>query len=842
MDLTLINELQYSWKGWAQTYPLPLPLKDSLQLISDYFVNNTNNKLCIVLPAKEYFAQWLSIPLFLFLVQDDYAKYSSEIFESYKSYKPKDRLILNNKAIVEWIGIKEIKIGDSNIKGPSFRTNNSKDSPGAEFTVRFSDIVKLQKAPANRETLSSLKTVKQVLSIKEKTPIENLLNIDTSGNKDFIKNRICLVSKFNSYEDSIGNVLINNVEVSKYFDPQKIDENGIVNENSPFLITNNISNLIHYLDHSNPVSKIIIDGFNAVTSRSDLSDIDTKFRIPIILITDLSEIDIFEDIKNFGFEVFNFTKENITNTETSKQSPFYFFERKIINYVSFKLEGEVCRNAELEAISQKLHSLPKDDSNNDFNILKISLIQFSNLLGRICHVPDETEYLNFINKINNIEALYNKCRLWLGEAQKSIEEIISLLKNIIDQFSERILEKCIRLEKLIKLNSYDYIICPKEDQATLLRDYLNTTAIIISVSDINDSLLAGRNVKAILTGWPGSSEFNRIFSSCLLSELTVLFYQFENRYYTSLQRRNRRNCNNFNTTINKRGILSQNEKSGHNSFEELFSANTGIEMVDESSFDILEFELKLDNIQYSKYAAKENIFESCRAKRIDFENNTFIFATETHKFIVINKLLDPARENSNIDNKRFDALKSGDIIAFINTDRDILAEIVERQALKQEYDEIKSWIDLWKNLLWNKYAELNYDFKMLVKCLQSYGCKRHDVTIRIWLNDENMIGPEDDSDLKIIALMTDSYKMNSNIENIRSSIRQMTSWRMRASDFIRDKIKTKLMKIADRSLINSSVEIPELGQIAVLKVNELKREMEEIDKKYVNRLLVKEII
>ena len=442
---------------------------------------------------------------------------------------------------------------------------------------------------------------------------------------------------------------------------------------------------------------------------------------------------------------------------------------------------------------------------------------------------------------------YRHRGLWLGDSNKPIQESISLLKSVIEKFSSTPSEKCARLKELMNANRYDFIICPTEDEAKALNNFLNTSAYthrpqVISVAGVNDNLLSNRPIKAILTGWAKSNNIYRILSAFLFSGLTVLFYQFENKYYNSLQRRNRKYNENIRATINSKGIRSEGESKKSKGFDHLYSGDEIDETISERSFDIVEFELKLENTQYSKYAAKGDIAESCKAKRIDFENSTFIYAAESHKFIVINELIDSAKQNPSIHSKKFEALQTGDVIAFINTDRDVLVELVQRNTKPDELAAVKKWTDLWKNLLREYYASIGNNFKRLVEDLKEYECKRHEVTIRTWLQDDNRIGPDDDTDLISIALLTNSELLNENISIVRKAISQMTSWRMRASDFVRDKIKNKLLEIARTSIINSSIEIQDLGRVEILKICELKKESEEIDKKYVHRLIPKDVI
>ena len=160
--------------------------------------------------------------------------------------------------------------------------------------------------------------------------------------------------------------------------------------------------------------------------------------------------------------------------------------------------------------------------------------------------------------LSKMETIFLETRFYLGGSIKMIEESISVLKSVIEKFSKAPSEKCARLTELMKSNHYDYIICTTEDEALSLSLHLNTLHIapkpnVISVADVNNSLLAQNPVKAILTGWAKTKNVNRLLTSFLFSELTVLFYQFESRYFNSLQKRNRKFSSNIKSTINKKG-------------------------------------------------------------------------------------------------------------------------------------------------------------------------------------------------------------------------------------------------------------------------------------------------
>lgn len=833
--MNLIHRLQFSSSPQEETFHFPPDLIRAFELSRNFFSENTSHKLCFVFPSKEYAAQWLSIPFVLENIRADYSKNKEEIFESYRQYKLGEKLILNNDKIVEWIGVRD--------NGVSFRTKSVKESSGAEITIRFSDVYMLQRAPRSRQSLSSLKSVKGALNTRIATPIETLLQFDAYGNREFIKSKTCLITKYVSIADSVDNLEINHRPLSDYFSYEKIDDSGNVDTDSPLMLSNKLRNLALYSDRT-PVQQIIIDSFSILQENiTDFSDIDTK-KIPTILITDLSEIESFEFIHNFGFEFFNFSREKITSSFHKENSPFNVFNEKLRNYLNFQFTIELCEDADLEIVFQNIHSITTDKSNNDLNVLKVGLIQLANYISRICHVISEKETKMLEEKLAGLNQLFSRSNVWLGDSRKPIEESLYLLKMLLEKFKTHQSEKCIRLNSLIALKNYDYIICASEDEATTLRNSMNPSisSKIISASDVDDTLLSGNSVNAILTGWLKTPSFNRLTSSFLISELTALFYKIEKKYYTSLQKRNKALSQKITSTIRDKVEESTIRTSNPQEFEALYSNHELEEQNKQMLIDIRDFELSLERLQFLKYSIKDNLLDSEKAKRVEFENGFFVYAAESFKLLIVQEQKDKKGKRTSLHSGRVDGLNPGTVIAWIKTDRDILADLVERSINKKDLQVVKQWIDLWKTLLREYFISTGSNFKKLIYDLRQNHCTKHEVTIRNWLQDKNRIGPEDDSDLISIALLTKSELLNENISNVRNAISKMTGWRMKAADHIVDRIKTHIQGLNETSIVNKRISVEGLGSVVVLKVSEIASTWENIDIKYVNKLLQKETV
>jgi len=833
MNQELIQKLRYTYAGQEEAHSLPLPLMESLQLISDFFSNSSNHKLCLVFPTKEFAAQWLSIPTVLFLIESDFAQFKNEIIEALEKYHRGDKLILNNEAVVEWVG--------KNSYGFIFKHKEHKGI--SEITISVKKISKIQPAPSSRTALSGYKRVIEALAKTNENPTDEILGIQTEGNKLFQKNSICLISKHISFENSISEISINNFLVDEYFKQGKIDDAGEADIKSPLLISNNLTNLALYVTLSDTVSKIIIDGYSAIQERGvDFNDIDVK-EIPTILITDLSEVGNFENIGEYGFDFYNFTKENLQLDEIKKLSPFSSFDKKLHKYVSFNLQKEICENADLESITKLIHSIDKDESVKELVNLKILLIQLTNLVSRIAHPLNENEVAVYKGMLSKVEILFSENRFYLGGSLKTIEDSISLLKSVIEKFASSPSEKCARLSELMRTNKYDYIICTTEDEALSLSLHLNSLHIaqkpnVISVADVNNSLIEGEQVKAILTGWAKTNNVNRLLSSFLFSELTVLFYQFEGKYFNSLQNRNKRFSGNVKSTINKKGIRSTAESETGSGFSDLYNEST-TEADTDSNFDIAEFELKLDNAQFSKYIVRGNLAYTVKAKRVEFKNDKFIYLTDTHGLLVLESFHQSSSNSLYIHKSRIESLHQGDVIAFLKTEREVLNKIVGRQTTPAALKETTKWIELWKNLLRNHYKFLNNDLKKLVPDLKEKGCDRDPATIRSWLFDELRIGPRKDDDLLAIAIMTNGTELFDNIKTVRIAIKQMTSWRMKASDFVIEQLKAKIKSTHSTIQVNSIIDFDDMGEVEILEITDINNSQDNIDIRNVNRLLEK---
>jgi len=833
MDANFIQNINFRYLATNDNFSLTEPLKESIQIIRNFWNQNNNHKLCLVFPTKEYAAQWLSIPTVLYMIQSDFIQFQNTITESLQQYKKGDLILLNNEAVVEWIG--------RSSAGFTFKHKEYKGED--KIIIDIKKISKIQPAPLNRRALSSYKRVRETLNRRNVNPIDKILSIQTDGNRVFQKNSVCLISKQISYENAVSEIKMNEFTIDEYFKKGKIDDTGEIDLKSPLLISNNFRNLSLYLNLSNTISSIIIDGFSAIRDRShDFNDIELK-RIPTILITDFSEVDQFDSIGNYGFDFYNFTRENLKLNKTNKLSPFNLFENKLHKFASFNLVKELCTSPDIEAISRLIYSIENIETLRELVNIKSSLILLTNIISRIAHPLSSNEVTVYSDKLRKIEISFFENKFFLGNSATTIETCITLLKNLIERLSKEESEKCTRLKELILTNKYEYIICANDDEAFALSQYLQSLNSncpkVIPIAFLNNNLLQKESTKAILIGWVKSNNVNRLFSSFLFSNLTVLFYRFENRYFNSLQNRNKKNCEQVRSTIDQNGKRTVAQVSQSHAFSHIFGSESQNDNDTDITFDIAEFESNLENAQYSRFIVKENTNECIKAKRLEFEGNKFMYLTETHSLLVLENIDYTSEKGIKISKSRIENLKMGDVIAFLKTEREVLNRIVENQTTQEAFAETIRWINLWKSSLKEYYLRLNKDFNHLVQELRDNHCSREAATIRSWLFDDLKIGPRRDDDIISIALVSNKNELLENINVVRAAIRQMTSWRMQASDFVIEQIKNKLKHSRTKLKINNVIDFEDLGEVEILEISAINSVYDNVDFRNSNRLIEK---
>lgn len=778
--------------------------------------------LCIVMPVKKQASQWLSIPLTLDRLRKNYHTYKGEIYRSHEHYQIGDRLMLNDSAVVAWAGSNENSI--------RFWTKSEKNSSSPEISVKFRNIAKLKPAPLGRKELSTFKKVKEAFSTIENLPAQRLLGINLQGNDMFNKKSICLVGTFKNFQVATERLNINDAVISDYFTTGRISDSGSKTSSQPLLLSNDLTEMATFDGLADRICLLMIDGAGIVKSNlTNLHDIK-NYGIPVVVITELSEIEHFPLIADLGLKILDLTGEDQTLISDQVCSgPFLSFKKQLEVYNRFTVDIERCENTALENLVSKVSSISNDESNIDLINLRSMLVRFFNYAASLVHNPSDIEIQQLQVKENQISELYQKSQNWLGESAEEVSDAISTLSAVTTSLSIQPPSKYLRLQELLSSQCIDYIICSRASETAAVESMLNETKClsrphVITAADIPRLGPLEESASALVISWLRIKYMTDLINCYRFTRLTLLFYEFEVGFFRSLERQIAQQANSL-------GVKTRTWYNNGGISQTAFISTD--KAVEERLFRLADTSI-IGNTVTSQST------EILYTKAIIFDNDQCFYATESHKFYVISDVKEVRNTNIQLNSSRTDSLSPKDIIALISTQRDIVVELIERSADPEKLKTVKYWTGLWKKLIQEHYRKSNRNFAELVSSLRENGCKRHEATIRNWLQDNNQIGPDDDSDLISISLVTGSELLYENIDQVRHCINIMTGWRMRAAEQVMLLIRRQLQRgDIDDLLYNfgGTIVVPGLGTVNLLRINFIDDLYRRQDARYVNRLL-----
>jgi hypothetical protein len=172
------------------------------------------------------------------------------------------------------------------------------------------------------------------------------------------------------------------------------------------------------------------------------------------------------------------------------------------------------------------------------------------------------------------------------------------------------------------------------------------------------------------------------------------------------------------------------------------------------------------------------------ARLVMFEGNAHAFLRESFKANVVTHLLDTAHEDTGEDNidvqrKTVKELKAGDALLFHRrSDRDVIRVTADKEMPAG----MRETATLWQKALISYAQQEGINYRGVWQRLKQAGCTLHHQTIRIWMEDEDMIAPRQyERDVRIIAKVTGDPQLNRQIETVLNAINTVFGAHQRAS-------------------------------------------------------------
>jgi hypothetical protein len=834
-----------------------------------------HQRLAFLFPREFDSAVWIAVGVALGMIKSDF----SGVIENLLPFSKGQKLLLDNKIIVEYDGNKTIQ-------GQTFIW--LKLGHQAWHSLPINHRLRLQAVDTKRP-LSKPKSI----STPSFSALDNLLNIQSFGNRKIFYNRIILVSLMGQTRNFCRDIFVSpseNVEpdpLKNLFQWGSIDIEGNIEpwsshqvEAEPVIaVASNLSGVREYFQsehHVNPL--IILDGSSSFLNNLDSLDDVLATGCPVVSVMEQGEDEGIRLLSERSFKAWVWSKNEIRALERSnseghyykKNSPFTPFQRSIRNYAKREIEPVTCDDSLIQATAEKLNTFTHEISSDKPDIKALEGMLYGCLLPLAKLVrPVEyfggTEWKQKIEKrFQRVESKFFRNKLWLTEKEDSfINGLIVDLRKVFLHSNLQNNGKINVLQKLILAYAGGNVavIIENAEEKFIAENYWKSC-----LENIDNVYFCGPNTinteidykRMIICGWLGANKMRSLLDRCLAPEIIILAYPFENTWLElAINKWQRNMVGGLNTsekaTLLNLGLADYPEDDQNGKSEQKL-------VYPDKDFDISEFELRLRLQRRTAFVNRVSPGEATtEAIQVELSEDRFAFLTKSFKVAVVNDLLSgKATEADEIPRETVAELKTGDYVIFREgAESDLIREIAERGLEKLGRKNLIKVAELWKQALRN-FEKKAYQIVSYMKektgeyyygdttsavafILRKMGCNRHRQTIRNWLTNDDLIGPRSDKDLQIIADTTGDTELKSRLQDVRLAIKEVRGAHLQASRFLARKLIESLPGyLKNITTQTMTIEIEGIGNAVVAQVEYVAEEPTILSTAKVNRLLMEE--
>lgn len=844
-------------------------IKIGLAATIECFSGSEFKRLVLLLPRREDYAFWISFLSTLWVMKDDFEL-------DYKKAKltTGNKIKLNN-CVVEYIKEELSPDGRTWLMWVRCSNGNYAFRLDREYTV----------VPFN--TGKPLNKMERVIEAYKQSkmvgfPLDELLNITANSNFNIFKNCVVTVSRRSKFERFIDNYSLNGTNLKKLIMVGKLNQEGIPvcistdaadNTVPTCIVSSDMFRLSGYIENfagaDRPLKGVVIDGADICDDNLQIFD-DYLFPndIPVTVVADYSDRRSIKNLQERGFKVLHLNDQLLPNDSVSsavKSGPFSKIEKNINNCRNLTIHIEtINKDQNIVNLYPKLFSLENiGDSQNVDQILRdcwVALLLITLDISKKWHIPPQSYFIKSIEKLDNAELQFKSRMMWLPEDVKNnFNDVLLSIRQILENFEAATCHKLTNIEQVIKKSVHIKTIMLTTDEVEAraaasfwcqkLYPYaespstgiLNPAVEFTPFSKLEEKRLTHHKTGlTALSGWPGRERFLSTLNLFFSPRICLFLYEPEKKWFESAYSEWKRitGISSDSKILEKMFNIKSNEAVRLFNNKTIQEDKSGKhEQDDEDVF------FKLKGYQLSRYISTSQDLDTVKTKYVKFSDGRFAFMTESHMHYVVSELIHK-KNASEIPRKKTEELKMGDYILFLDSDRNIIRDIADRWLERENKSLMRETAALWRQSLMKKYDRLGRDVTKLSELLCASGCSRTTTTLRKWLFDDDIIGPQDyERDLRCIADATGDIALKEKLLDVRTAIGNLRSLHMQAASLVRERCIAKLSSSLDtKNMSQQDAMILDVEDIKakILRIEEIGSEWLRVKHSEINRLHVME--
>ena len=564
-----------------------------------------------------------------------------------------------------------------------------------------------------------------------------------------------------------------------------IDESGAIRPRDSYqaagepliAISSRIESVAAACASASPRSKVVIvDGARRIT---DLSRFDSiAERQNLIIVAETDDEDKLHELYDRGCRFWRFSLEDLEMKGHGSRGG-RFFEgvfRSARNAAEFKTEVYTCLNPHLEQMSAALEKCQRSLDESEGDETRLILGQIYGLLmhcSGLLEPPDAGERDRLRAKCDKIVAAADERIMWLPDTPAAaLREASEALKRAIEdpQLGEAKGSALLELLENFQREGVTEIgiVARSVSNRLVVKRWMEKHGLTHSVLLPSNASDNGFFERLICTAWPNSGQFGHLLRQHAAPLVYLIAYPFECRWLHLFKRQQR--------SISPVPSLKSSEKSAlvglsdDNIWPEEPVAPPPIDAPVGDSLSTYDFEESFN--RGGMLPAAEPGEDTVPTRLVRFSGDSFAFLTETLRIPVITELVSGAVGDSyKVPLRKLREICLGDVLVFREGGRkDVIRALADAQ-LGSEAPVLRDTAARWHQAL----RASGLGEATLIHELEEMNCPRTPQTVRSWLTDDAMIGPQTRADLDAIAYALGDQKLLESTPEIWKAVQVLRS-------------------------------------------------------------------
>lgn len=735
-----------------------------------------------------------------------------------------------------------------------FRLKLVNDKRNTAFNWPISEILRIEptdrKIPKGREEDIHSARREALPSV-----LDRLIGTRTFGNNSLAVNHVLYLGGRTDVEEFLAATALtgaaseHHASLDSLITPGLIDEAGVISHRDNYqsageplvAISARLENVAAACGLAPPGSKVVVvDGARRIT---DLAKFDAIAESQnLIIVAEPDEEEKLQQLYDRGCKFWRFSLADLEMGEGHHRNPRFFngVFRSARNEAVFRTEMVPCCNSHLEEVARALEACQAsiDESEGDETQLILGRIY-----GLLIHCigllapPDATEQARLLERAEKLSVAAADRVMWLSAAAaKALKDACAAIMCAIrdpelGQAKGNALRTLLGDLRRMEVSPIAVMTRSVSNRMSVTRWLVNEGLDypVLLPSTVAEN---GFYERLICTVWPGSGSFGRVVRKFSAPQISLVAYPFEGRwlYWFGQKQRNIHGVPSL-TSPEKSHLLGLTGDAGWPADPEPPTfAGVSVQANGDSSIDLEERMTRKGLIPLGVTGE-----ETTPARLVSFSGDAYAFLTDTFRIPVITDLISGAAgENYKVPRRPLAEIQPGDVLVFRESGRrDVIQALADAQ-IGPEAPAIRERAARWHRAL----RESGHDEATLMAELEAVNCPRTLQTVRGWLADNSMIGPQTKADLEAIAYAAGDQQLLNDVASVWTAIHVLRgehlSAGVRLSRILLQKLPERLEEIHEG---RTRIEIDNATSAWVVQVESISERTELRPRSYVNALL-----